>query len=428
MKSPESGCESFHEWSRRALLKGAATGAAAMLFGPSALAQIALKREQTDRDALVVVFLRGGADGLNVVTPYAEEEYFRFRPSLALAAPKKGIASNRVIDLDGFFGFHPSFAPIESLYKEGKLGVIHAIGSGDGSGSHFEAMSAMERGLNRGGAEALRTSGWLARYLNATQTHTDSPLRALALTDVIPDSLMGAIGAQSFSKLNAFQLHGSEEFKSHIEKVYAKGDDPMTVSGRETMRLLKSLERLDYKGYEAKGGVTYPDTNLGNGLRQVAFLQKAEVGLEVAFLDHGGYDTHVVQGAGTGWLANLLSDLAKSVRAFSDDMGPRMNRTTVIVMTEFGRRVYENGGLGTDHGRASFMLTMGGGVRGGKVYGKWPGLKKENLEGPGDLRVTTDYRCVLAEVLTKKLGRSNIEEVFPGFDRSDLGIIRDSQS
>jgi uncharacterized protein (DUF1501 family) len=235
--------------------------------------------------------------------------------------------------------------------------------------------------------------------------------------------LIGATGAQNISQIKDYELRGSEEFRHHIQRVYAKGEDPMTRSGRETMRLLKSLERLDYSGYQAQGKTNYPDTGLGQGLRQVAFLQKAEVGLEVAFLDHGGYDTHVVQGAGTGWLANLLSDLAQSLRAFSDDMGPRMNRTTVIVMTEFGRRVYENGGLGTDHGRASCMFAMGGGVQGGKVYGNWPGLKKENLEGPGDLRVTTDYRNVLAEALQKRLGLASLSPVFPGFAEEPLGIF-----
>lgn len=423
MNHSDQACESYQQWSRRSLLRGAATGAAAMLFGPSALAQISLKQAQVERETLVIVFLRGGADGLNVVTPYGEDEYYKLRPSVALGGPKKGPSGDRVLDLDGFFGFHPSLAPIEPIFKDGQMAVVHAIGSGDGSRSHFEAMSAMERGLHYSGEGASRTNGWLARYLNATQSDQDSPIRALALTGVLPDSLIGATGAQNISQIKDYELRGSEEFRHHIQRVYAKGEDPMTRSGRETMRLLKSLERLDYSGYQAQGKTNYPDTGLGQGLRQVAFLQKAEVGLEVAFLDHGGYDTHVVQGAGTGWLANLLSDLAQSLRAFSDDMGPRMNRTTVIVMTEFGRRVYENGGLGTDHGRASCMFAMGGGVQGGKVYGNWPGLKKENLEGPGDLRVTTDYRNVLAEALQKRLGLASLSPVFPGFAEEPLGIF-----
>lgn len=415
-----TACESYRRWSRRSLLKGAASGAAALLFGPSALAQLSFKREEDERDALVVIFLRGGADGLNMVTPYREDAYFRLRPSLSLGVPGRGAHADRLVDLDGFFGFHPSLSPIEPLFKEGKLACVHAVGSHDGTRSHFEAMMAMERGLPYMGPGASRTNGWLARYLNATAGEHDSPLRALAIGDLMPDTLRGAPGASNIAEIGQYKLHGTPEFRRGIERAYAKGEDAMTYAGRETLTLLNTLDRLDYKEYSPSA--MYPTSDLGQGLRQVAFLLKAGVGLEVAFLDKGGWDTHFAQGGSTGLQANLVSDLAQSTRAFADDLGPRLGNTTVVVMTEFGRRAYENASLGTDHGRASVMLVMGGGTRGGKVYGQWPGLEDKDLEGPGDLHVTTDYRSVLAEVLRKRMGLRDVAAVFPGFEARELGL------
>lgn len=416
----DTSCDSYRTWSRRAVLRGAATGAAALAFGPSALAQLALKREQNDRDALVVVFLRGGADGLNMVTPYRESAYYKLRPSLSLATPGKGSREDRVLDLDGFFGFHPALAPIEPLFKDGKLAVVHAVGSNDGTRSHFEAMMAMERGLAYMGPGASRTNGWLARYLNATATDHDSPLRALAIGDLMPDTLRGAPGASNIAEIGQYRLGGDPGYRQAIEKAYARGDDPMTYAGRETLTLLNTLDRLDYRGY--KPAAAYPTSDLGQGLKQVAFLLKAGVGLECAFLDKGGWDTHFAQGGSTGLHAGLVGDLAQSLRAFADDLGTRLGNTTVVVMTEFGRRAYENASLGTDHGRASVMFTMGGSTRGGKVYGDWPGLDEKVLEGPGDLHVTTDYRTVLAEVLRKRMGLAEVGAVFPGFKVKELGL------
>lgn len=418
-----TGCASYHEWSRRAVLRGGVSTAAALLFGPSALAQIALKKAPNGRDALIVIFLRGGADGLNIVTPYREDAYYRLRPSLSLAKPNAGTRADRVLDLDGFFGFHPSLAPLLPVFKDGKLACVHAVGSNDGTRSHFEAMSAMERGLPYMGPGASRSNGWLARYLNATATDEDSPLRALAIGDLMPDTLRGAPGATNIPDVRQYRLGGTPAYRSAIERAYADGADPMTRAGRETITLLETLDRLDYRGYKPSGVAAYPESDLGAGLRQVAFLLKAEVGLEVAFLDKGGWDTHFAQGGSTGLQANLLSDLATSLRAFADDLGERLGSTTVVVMTEFGRRAYENTSLGTDHGRASVMFVMGGSTKGGRVYGHWPGLEQKSLEGPGDLHVTTDYRAVLAEVLHKRMGLQDPAAVFPGFEPHDLGLV-----
>lgn len=411
---------------RRSVLVGVGLGAAAWLTERSALAQMSMTTSK-DRtgNVLVSIFLRGGMDGLNVVTPYAEDAYYRMRPTLALAKPTEGKAAtkDRLLDLDGFFGLHPILAPLLPLFHEGSLAIVHAVGSGDQTRSHFEAMNAMERGTDR--VSGSGSSGWLARHLNASEPDKVSPMRALALGNTMPDSLRGATGAISLGSLDEFRLAAHEEAKvrAALGELYSEGRDAMAEAGRDTLSVLETLNRLDPKAYKASNGAVYPPSELGQGLKQVAFLVRSGVGLEVACLDRGGWDTHVVQGGSTGLLASNLDDVAKSLAAFSADLGGEMKRVTVTVQTEFGRRAYENGGLGTDHGRASAMFVMGGGVRGGKVRGHWPGLEQAQLEGPGDLRVTTDYRDVLAEVLSKRLPRTDLGKVFPGHAAQSVGVI-----
>lgn len=420
----QEGCDSYQSWSRRAILRGAALGGVAWMAGiPSALANLGFRAQPDGRDTLVVVFLRGGADGLNVVPPYLDDDYHRRRPSLRLRSPKESAAGTKTLDLDGFFGLHPSMAGLYPLYREGKMAVIQAVGSADQTRSHFEAMSAMERGLARLGPGSDTSNGWLARYLNHTAQEGDSPLRAVAIGDLMPDSLRGGLSAMALPDLGAFRLRGDRAFRERLTEAYGSGDDAIATAGRETLRVLDTLNRLDYAGYRPTAPAAYPSSDLGNALKQVAFLLKAEVGLEVAFLDKGGWDTHVAQGSTTGWLAGLLEDVGNSLAAFTADIGPRLGKTTVVVMTEFGRRVYENSGLGTDHGRASCMFVMGGSTRGGKVYGDWPTLADDKLEGTGDLRVTTDYRDVLGEVLTRRMGLDQIDTVFPGLRHRPLGLL-----
>lgn len=414
----QEGCDSYRSWSRRAVLRGAAIGGVAWMV-PSALANLGFRTLPGDRDTLVVVFLRGGADGLNVVPPYADDDYHRRRPSLRLRTPKESSGALKTLDLDGYFGLHPALAPIYPMYRDGKMAVVQAVGSNDQTRSHFEAMSAMERGLPKLGPGAATSNGWLARYLNHTASEEDSPLRAVAIGDLMPDSLRGGLSAMALPDLAAFELRGEEGFRNALTRSYQDGDDAIATAGRETLRVLDTLNRLDYASYRSE----YPSTDLGRALKQVAFLQKAEVGLEVAFLDKGGWDTHVAQGSTTGWLASLLEDVGQSLAAFAKDMGPRFERTTVVVMIEFGRRVYENSGLGTDHGRASFMFVMGGATQGGKVYGNWPTLADEALEGTGDLRVTTDYRDVLGEVIRRRMGLEDLAPVFPNLKHRPLGLI-----
>lgn len=417
-------CRGFDDWrlSRRTILKAGAIGAVGWLtFPQTALANLTIRPSAKDRDVLVVIFLRGGADGLNVVVPYADDNYHRLRPTLGLKAPNQGNAGDRVIDLDGYFGFHPAMRPLMPLYENHKLAIAHAVGSQDGTRSHFEAMLAMERGLARMGPGAQ--NGWLARYLQATEG--DAPMRAVSFADVLPDSLRGATNTMNLRDLSEFRLDGDADFRDHIRQEYAAASpkDEMAEAGRGTLKILDSLDRLDYKAYRPEGGAAYPNSELGAGLKQTAFLIKADVGVEIACLDHGIWDTHFAQGSSTGLQANLQADLAGSLRAFADDLGANLDRVTVVAMTEFGRRVEENSTLGTDHGRGSFLFALGNHVNGGKIHTKWPGLGKDQLEGPGDLRVTTDYRAILSEVLHKRLGFERTEDVFPGFRGTDPGLI-----
>jgi uncharacterized protein (DUF1501 family) len=271
-------------------------------------------------------------------------------------------------------------------------------------------MNTMERGLAAGSAGDA--SGWLARHLAATEPAKPSPLRAVAFGGTMPDSLRGATSAIAINGLDEFRLISDEEaaMTAVLKELYGSGKDAMSLAGAETLQVLDSLNQLDPKSYRPSNGAAYPKSDLGRALEQVALLIRADVGLEVAVLDRGGWDTHVAQGVSAGLLSNNLQDLGSSLAAFTRDLGTEMSRVTVVVQTEFGRRLQENTGLGTDHGRASVMFLLGGGVRGGKVYTRWPGLEDHQLEPPGDLRVTTDYREVLSAVLTHSFGST----IFPG--------------
>lgn len=417
--------------SRRGILTGVTLGAVSWMTRSTALSQISVAPRESlkDRDVLVSIFLRGGMDGLSVVVPYGESAYHRARPSLGLGAPgdRSRAVGDRVLDLDGFFGLNPRLAPILPLYREGSMAIVQAVGSGDQTRSHFEAMEAMERGLDRSTQGAA--SGWLTRHLLATPAKKTTPLRAVALGGTMPNSLSGATDALAMGSLSDFKLdlekNRDSDIRQALEELYSDGSDTLTVAGRETLEVLNTLNKLDPAAYQPRSGVAYPKSDLGQALKQIAFLAQADIGLEVACLDKGGWDTHVAQGSTGGWLGGLLDDLGQSLAAFSSDMGPGMKRVTVIVQTEFGRRAYENSGLGTDHGRASAMFVIGGAVRGGKVYGKWPGLEDRQLDGPGDLKVTTDYRDVLGEALTKRMADPDVPAVFPGWTPSSQGIFRD---
>lgn len=414
---------------RRGILMGASLALAGWLGSKYALAQVAVSPRKRQDQALVVVFLRGGADGLSIVVPHAEDAYFRGRPTVRVPGPKdKSFAeSARTIDLDGFFGFNPLLRPLMPFWESREVLAVHAVGSQDRTRSHFEAMAAMEKGLAAEGSGPA--NGWLARYLAQTPQTDASPLRAVAFGDVMPDSLRGADQAIVLQRLDEFRLAVDESERAAAElalaRLYAAGRDEISLAGRQTLETIRSLRSLDAAHYRPAGGAAYPNSGLGQGFKQVAMLAKSGLGLEVACLDTGGWDTHVAQGAtfgngqNLGRMGALIDDLAKSLAAFMTDLGERRRHVTTVVMTEFGRRVHENSGLGTDHGRASTAFVLGGGVAGGRVLRNWAGLEDDKLDSVGDLRVGTDYRDVLSYALTLH-GASAPSGVFPDYEPKPL--------
>jgi uncharacterized protein (DUF1501 family) len=379
-----------------------------------------------ERDVLVCVFLRGGADALNVVVPYGEDEYFTGRPRLAFRPPGSGPYA--VLDLDGFFGFHPFLAPLKELYDDGVLAVVHAAGSPDRTHSHFDAQDFMERGTP--GSKSVPT-GWLGRHLASLDTGNDSPFRAVGLGSILQFSLRGPVRATALRSIADFHLHGrpgqeaeTARFQARLSSMYA-GDAWLDLQARQAFETVSALAAADPGSYQPANGAEYPGGELGIALRQVAQLIKADLGLEVACVDLGGWDSHAGQGRVIGEMSAAVTELARGLSAFYTDLGGRMGRVTVVTLSEFGRRVKENASAGTDHGHGGFMFLLGGQVHGGRVFGTWPGLAPEQLIGPGDLAITTDYRTVLAEVVERRLLNPRLDEVFPGFTSpGHLGVVR----
>ncbi len=414
-------CDGQGNWSgasSRRAFAGLALGSLVWWAAGSALGQVSLQRPAQHGNVLVVVFLRGGWDALNVVAPYGEDNYYRLRPTLGLAKPTAGVGT-KLRDLDGFFGLNPALSGLFPAWDDGDLAIIHAVGSQDRSHSHFEAMATMERGLRD--QNDSTGGGWLGRHLKLTGG-TGWPMRAVSWGETVPESLGGATGAIGVSSISDYSLRTQSHLES-LEALYSRYSDPVSQAGQNTLEVLKTLSKLDPKDYKPSGGASYPDSRLGRALRESAFLIKKEIGLEVACMDSTGWDSHVTQGTTDGWLWTLLKDLGDGLEAFRKDLGKEMSRVTVVVQSEFGRRVFENSGLGTDHGSGGAMFLMGGGVQAGKVMGDWPGLAPHQVVDPGDLRITTDYRDVLAEVLEKRLGNREVNKVFPGRAGKKLNLV-----
>jgi uncharacterized protein (DUF1501 family) len=412
---------------RHNFLQSAAVLTASVAW-PAWMPRLAFSPPQTAPrgDTLVVVFLRGAADALNVVVPHGEEAYYALRPTFGIPRPddKRAKADLRAIDLDGFFGLHPALRALLPAWQAGHLAVIHACGAPDESRSHFKAMELMERGVDD---ERGPASGWIGRHLATLNTGNPSPLRAVGLGARPPRSLSGAIPVSALRSIADFHMGGDPQamaqMRAALTSLYA-GGDALSVVGQETLEILDTLQALDPLAYSPISNLEYPDTEFGLGLRQIAMLVKAEVGLEVAAIDLGGWDTHFAQGGGEGLMAGLLKELADGLAAFHAALFDYADRLTVVAMSEFGRRAQENGSLGTDHGHGSLMMLMGGNVAGGKVHGEWPGLAEGQLVGPGDLAVTTDYRDVLGEVCLKRLNNPALSEVFPNYTVTPRGFLR----
>ena len=375
------------------------------------------------QESLVCIFLRGGADTLNMVIPYGEKEYYDNRPTLAIKEPGSGAGS--ALELDSGFGLHPSLAPLHGLYQDGSFAPVVATGLKHDTHSHFDAMMMMEGGVTD---PAKATMGWLNRHLAIKKAVTISPFRAIALSETLPRSLMGDVPVTALNSLEEFNLsswsvtdHGYDQALAEL----FEGDTLLDKQGQQLFEAIKLLSSSGAAGMEPANGAVYPeDSYFGESLKEIARLIKSDLGLEIACADFHNWDTHEGQGALYGWMPQQLNEMALSLEAFITDLGDLFKNVTILIMSEFGRRVDENGSQGTDHGHGSMMLALGGSIKGGSVYGDWPGLAAKQLYGPGDLEITTDYRTILAEVLKVKLGNKKVKKVFPDYKKEKyLGLF-----
>ncbi|MEP7358379.1 MAG: DUF1501 domain-containing protein, partial [Anaerolineales bacterium] len=351
-------------------------------------------------DILVAVFQRGGMDGLNAVIPHGDPDYYRLRRSLAIGEPAAG-HDNTGIDLDGFFGLHPALRPLKDLWDDQALAIVHAVGSPDPTHSHFDAMDYMERGTP--GEKQLAT-GWIGRHLQTAPWQNTSAFRAIGMGSIMQASLRGPVPVTTLQSIADYHLKGRTKDLGRIQEtlasLYGLGSG-LDEAGASTFAATDVLAGIDISNYTPANGAAYPEGPFGMACRQVAQIIKAEIGMEVACIDIGGWDTHNAQGGLEGAMPNLLADLAGGLAALYHDLGDTAKRVTFVTMSEFGRRAYENGSQGTDHGHGNVMFVAGGGIRGGKVYGEWPGLAKDQLYSADDLAVTTDFRDVLGELVQK---------------------------
>ena len=400
---------------RRAFFKNSGLAMFGIGAAPSWLARAVYAGDSSTqrKKILVTIFQRGAADGLNVVVPFGEQRYYELRPTLAIPKPSSDKSVDSAIDLNGFFGLHPSLAPLKPIYDAKGLAIVHATGSPDPTRSHFDAQDYMEAGTP--GLKATR-DGWLNRALSPEPAV--SPLRALAMGPSLPRALRGRNPAVAVNNIGDFQVKDAAS-SDMFESMYNHSvDTVLNGTGKETFEAVKMLKAIQRESYKPAGGATYPGGRFGQSMQQIARLIKSNVGVEVAFADIGGWDTHfnqMGQRATQGTLANQLNELGQGLAAFYKDLGDRMADVAVVTMSEFGRTAKENGTRGTDHGHANVMFVMGGGVQGG-IRGEWPGLQQEQLYEARDLNITTDFRDVLSELVSNHLGNRNLSAVFPGYE------------
>lgn len=417
--------------SRRFFVKQGALAFAALgaggLLGPSFLKASVLDAQagKRGRKVLLCLFQRGAADGLSMVVPYGDRDYYRLRKDIAIAAPSAKAGEEAALDLDGRFGLHPALKPLHALYGAGELAVLHACGNPVGTRSHFEAQDLMESGTDR---DKNLITGWLNRMIGKCpqdEAHR-SALRALAMTGQLPRSLQGDQDALAVADLEKFGIRGAGRATASVpvsgaargfEQIYeSAAGDAIHGAGREGFAAIDLLRSVDPRRYTPASGATYPGGAFGRSLRQAAQLIKADVGVEVIFVEIGGWDTHANQGAARGALATRLTEFAGGLSALHRDLGERMSEVLVLTMSEFGRTAHQNGNRGTDHGHGTAFFALGGGVRGGRVLGQWPGLSEDKLFEGRDLAITTDYRDFFAEACVRHMGvaERDLGVIFPG--------------
>ena len=408
-------CEECETLTRRGFLKGAVLTTLPVAL-PAWMPRLAFAPpgKAPRGDVLVCIFQRGAMDGLNAIVPHGESAYYDARPQLGIPAPKSG-DDKSAIDLGGFFGLHPALRSLKDVWDAKHLAIVHAAGSPDPTHSHFDAMDFMERGTP--GKKQIPT-GWLGRHLQITADANDSPFRAVGFGAMLQTSLRGPVPATALKSIAEFHLQGRQdavaEFQKSLAAMYA-GSDALAGEGRDTFDAVDLLTRANPAQYQPSKGVTYPQTEFGLAMIQVAQLVKADIGLEVACVDIGGWDTHANEGGADGQMARLLKELSDGLAAFHADLLDRMKDITLVTMSEFGRRVQENASGGTDHGHGNVMLVMGGQGASGKVYWDWLRLSHVLLYGCGHLAITTEFCYLSGEFVQKRLLNDKLPDVFPDY-------------
>lgn len=423
------GCDEYQAWTRHRLVKQSRSAFAGAASPRPWLPRISLARDASSRDTLLVVFLRGGMDGLTTVVPYGDPNLYS--PSLRplLATPPPGDL-NGAVDLDGFFGLSPLMAPLLPAYQSGQLLVVHATGSPDPTRSHFDAFKYMEYGIP---LQPLTTfTGWLARHLQVTPPKSNSPLRALSVSNLLPKTLVGGPATLAIPDPSMYEFPGRPETatdrRAVLEAAYASAGEPMAGAAQSTVDTIDLLATINIESYAPSNGAVYPGGAFGEAVRAVAAIVKAEVGLEVAMVELGGWDTHSQQ---VGSINPLMTNLSGTLAAFHSDMQDYMNGLTVVVKSEFGRRADENGSGGCDHGHGNCMFVMGGNIDGGRVLADWTDgelLHPDHLYEGDSLEVTTDYRDIIAEILVERMENQDLASVFPNYSPTFQGITTQSVS
>jgi len=428
MPNLDTGCQEYRELSRRGFLRSsrAMVAQVAAASVPAWLPRISLAADASSRDTLIVVFLRGGMDSLSVVVPYGDPNYYAstLRPTIAIPPPGE---TNGAIDLDGFFGFAPAMGPLKEVYDAQQLAVLHAVASPDTTRSHFEAYDVIEYATPL--AHDTLFTGWLARHLQTSPPIGTGLLRALAVNTVLPRTMSGAPATLPIPDPATFDFPGDAatitEARAVLEQLYATTLEPMSSAAQSTVDTIDLLNSIDFDHYTPSGGAVYAGNAFAQGLKSVAAIIKAEIGLEAAVVERGGWDTHSQQGAIDGGMANNMNLLASGLRAFWLDLQNYMDRVSLVVQTEFGRRADENSSLGSDHGYATAMFAMGGNINGGQVITDWTDgelLHPDLLYNGDSLDMRVDYRDVLAEILDKRLDSQAMTTIFPNFTPTYRGV------
>lgn len=413
------GCPDTGGLSRRSFLKGAAAaGLFAGLASETLATRLAFAASPYDGDVLVVLSLRGGFDGLNAIVPAADPNYAKWRPNV-------GIPRGPLLQLDGMFGMHPAMAPLKPLWDAGSFGVVHAVGQEQPNRSHFSAMEELERAAP---GTSMRT-GWLDRVIGVRGPGSvfqgmqlGSSMGASSFRGPTPELAMRSV--ESFGLDAAWDAEQRGLWDVALRGLHTGAPDALKAPASAALGALNTTAALQKGKYAPENGATYPDSDLGAALGDVARLIKSNVGLQVAAVDYGDWDMHAgMGGLDKGWMHDHLTELSRALSAFAADLGSNLANVTLVTLTEFGRRVQENGSGGTDHGFGQVVLMLGGGVHGGVVHGRWPGLAESDLVD-GDLNGLNDYRLVLAEILEKRCGAGSVSQIFPGISGDRLGVVR----